>query len=332
MIVAADVEVWHLEPKVDTRVVHLALSLGRVLLFSGASDNDELLAEPAGGVAMPRVLHGIVLDELEVIVNLDFVESIESLVVTLIVAASDQEKLLSVRILHALEIVWKTAIVVRLHLDGLHSFVPDVDLVNVLGVLLQEMDGLDCRSQVLEITLVKDGLAYRSARLVASSLRHVLAATHSHRLHLLTIIRTLVSSVAKASLYMGKELVVRIDLLTFVRALEPQVHQDVLEYAILLIERVDLVTHRALVLAIRNVLASRLREATETFFAAELGAAAALEEIGLYHHARGALKVLGKLVEHIFCIEVLLHQRYYGRTTHPTLHFKLLSINSIAHH
>lgn len=48
MIMASNVQVWHFKPKVDVGIIHFALSLGRVLFFSGAGNNDELLAEPTG--------------------------------------------------------------------------------------------------------------------------------------------------------------------------------------------------------------------------------------------------------------------------------------------
>lgn len=81
---------------------------------------------------MPWVLHGITLDKLIVVVDLDLVQRVQCLVIALIVASADEVKLLGVWVLYTLEIVRKTTIVVWLHLDGLHSLVSDVQLINVL--------------------------------------------------------------------------------------------------------------------------------------------------------------------------------------------------------
>jgi len=75
---------------------------------------------------MPWVFHRVALDELVMIVNLDLIECIQSFVITLVVSAAYQEKLLSVWILYTLEIVRKTAIIVWLHLYRLNGLVPDV--------------------------------------------------------------------------------------------------------------------------------------------------------------------------------------------------------------
>jgi len=77
-------------------------------------------------MAMPWVFHRVALDELVMIVNLDLIECIQSFVITLVVSAAYQEKLLSVWILYTLEIVRKTAIIVWLHLYRLNGLVPDV--------------------------------------------------------------------------------------------------------------------------------------------------------------------------------------------------------------
>lgn len=136
VVMASNIQVWHFEPEVDVWVVHFALGLGGVLLLSWACDDNELFAEPAGWVAMPWVFHWVALYELEMVIDLYFVKSIECLIVTLVVASTNQEKLLGIRILHALKIMWKTTIIVRLNFNGLNCFTPDVDLVNVLRVLL----------------------------------------------------------------------------------------------------------------------------------------------------------------------------------------------------
>ena len=75
---------------------------------------------------MPWVFHRVALDELVMIVNLDLIECIQSFIITLVVSAAYQEKLLSVWILYTLEIVRKTAIIVWLHLYRLNGLVPDV--------------------------------------------------------------------------------------------------------------------------------------------------------------------------------------------------------------
>jgi ABC-type amino acid transport system permease subunit len=75
---------------------------------------------------MPWVFHRVALDELVMIVNLDLIECIQSFIITLVVSAANQEKLLSVWILYTLEIVRKTAIIVWLHLYRLNGLVPDV--------------------------------------------------------------------------------------------------------------------------------------------------------------------------------------------------------------
>lgn len=77
-------------------------------------------------MAMPWVFHRVALDELVMIVNLDLIECIQSFIITLVVSAAYQEKLLSVWILYTLEIVRKTAIIVWLHLYRLNGLVPDV--------------------------------------------------------------------------------------------------------------------------------------------------------------------------------------------------------------
>lgn len=78
------------------------------------------------------MLHGIALDELVVIVNLNLIQGVKSLIVTLIVASANKVKLLSVWVLNTLEIMRKTTIVVRLHLDRLNRFVSYVQLVHIL--------------------------------------------------------------------------------------------------------------------------------------------------------------------------------------------------------
>lgn len=82
------------------------------------------------------VLHGVSLHELEVVVHLDLVQGVEGVVVRLVVTSADEVELLGEWVLHTLEIVWEGAVVVWLHLDGLHSLHLDVQLVNVLGILL----------------------------------------------------------------------------------------------------------------------------------------------------------------------------------------------------
>lgn len=78
------------------------------------------------------MLHGIALDELVVIVNLNLIQGVKSLIVTLIVASANKVKLLGVWVLNTLEIMRKTTIVVRLHLDRLNRFVSYVQLVHIL--------------------------------------------------------------------------------------------------------------------------------------------------------------------------------------------------------
>lgn len=78
------------------------------------------------------MLHGIALDELVVIVNLNLIQGVKSLIVTLIVASANKVKLLGVWVLNTLEIMRKTTIVVRLHLDRLNCFVSNVQLVHIL--------------------------------------------------------------------------------------------------------------------------------------------------------------------------------------------------------
>jgi len=126
VIVASYVQVWHLKPEVDIRIVHFTFSLRRVLFLSRAGDYYELLAKPTCRVAMPWVFHRVALDELVMIVNLDLIQCIQSFIITLVVSAANQEKLLSVWILYTLEIVRKTAIIVWLHLYRLNGLVPDV--------------------------------------------------------------------------------------------------------------------------------------------------------------------------------------------------------------
>lgn len=143
VVMPANIQIGHLEPQVDVGVVHLALGLRAVLLLARAGHDDELLPEPAGRVPVPRVLHRVPLYELVVVVYLDFVQGVQGVIITLVVAAADEEELLRVGVLHALEVVWEAAIVIRLHLDRLHRLVADVELVNILGVLLQKMNYLN---------------------------------------------------------------------------------------------------------------------------------------------------------------------------------------------
>ena len=85
---------------------------------------------------------------MEVVVDLDLIKRIKCLIITLVVSTTNQEKLLGVWILHTLEIVRKTTIVVRLHLDCLNSLVLDVELVYILRILLQEMHDVDSWSRI----------------------------------------------------------------------------------------------------------------------------------------------------------------------------------------
>lgn len=64
VIVPTNIEVRHLEPEIDTGVVHLALHVRVILLLARTGNNNKLVAEPSDGVAVPRVLHHITLHEL----------------------------------------------------------------------------------------------------------------------------------------------------------------------------------------------------------------------------------------------------------------------------
>lgn len=81
---------------------------------------------------MPWVFHGVTLDELEVVVDLDLIERVEGVVIALVVTSADQVELLREWILHTLEIVGEATVVVWLHLEGVHSLVSDIQLVDVL--------------------------------------------------------------------------------------------------------------------------------------------------------------------------------------------------------
>lgn len=71
------------------------------------------------------------------VVNLYLIERVKSVVVTLVVAATNQVKLLSEWVLNTLEIMGEATVVVWLHLDGLYGLVTKVELVNIFGVFLR---------------------------------------------------------------------------------------------------------------------------------------------------------------------------------------------------
>jgi len=95
------------------------------------------------------MLHGISLDKLELVVNLNFIQRIKSLIVTLVVTSSNKVELLGLWVLNTLEIMWEAAIVVWLNLDSLHCLQFKIQLVNIFGVLLQEMNHSDGASCIL---------------------------------------------------------------------------------------------------------------------------------------------------------------------------------------
>lgn len=106
---------------------------------------------------MPWVLHRVALNELVVVVHLDLIKGVKSFVIALVVTTANQVQLLGVRVLHALEIMRKTTVVVWLHLDGLDRLVPDVELVNVLRIFLEEVHHLNCWPRVPIPTQIEDG-------------------------------------------------------------------------------------------------------------------------------------------------------------------------------
>lgn len=137
MIVPSHVEVWHLEPKIDIGVEHLALCLGTVLLFPRASYHDELVAEPRSGMAMSWMLHGVAPDEVEPVVDLDLKRVIKCLFILLVVTTTNHEELTqgSVYDLEVMGEVGGISSLVRLARSLL-----EVDLKNVLRVLLEDVD------------------------------------------------------------------------------------------------------------------------------------------------------------------------------------------------
>lgn len=70
----AYVQIRHFKPEVDIRIIHLTLRLRGILFLSGSGDDNKLFRKPAGRMAMPGVLHGVSLDELELVVDLDLIE------------------------------------------------------------------------------------------------------------------------------------------------------------------------------------------------------------------------------------------------------------------
>jgi hypothetical protein len=48
VVVAAHIQVGHLEPEIDVSVVHFRLNLGIIFFFSRACDHDELVRKPDG--------------------------------------------------------------------------------------------------------------------------------------------------------------------------------------------------------------------------------------------------------------------------------------------
>ena len=111
-------------------------------------------------MAVPWMFHGITLDELVVVVDLNFVKRVKSIIVALIITSTNQEELLSKWILDTLEVVREAAIVVWLDLDSLHCLVPNVELEHILGVFLEKMNYLNWRSVVLPSTHIELGPAH----------------------------------------------------------------------------------------------------------------------------------------------------------------------------
>lgn len=101
------------------------------------------------------MLHRITLDKLEMVINLNLIQGVKCIVVTLVITTTDKVELLSEWILNALEIMWEAAVIVRLHFDCLHSLVSDIQLVNVLRIFLKEMNYLNTGTGVLESAHIK---------------------------------------------------------------------------------------------------------------------------------------------------------------------------------
>lgn len=115
MVVSSNIEIWHLEPKINIGVVHLSLHLRIVLLLSRASDHYKLVSEPNSGVAVSWVLHAVSLHKVVAIIDLDLKEVVECVFILLVVTSSDQVEL-ALRTIDALEIVGELMLVLDFHL------------------------------------------------------------------------------------------------------------------------------------------------------------------------------------------------------------------------
>ena len=220
----------------------------------------------------------------------------------------------------------KTAIIVWLHLDSWDGFVPNVQLVNILRVFLQEMHYLDCGPNVPISTHIKRWsitLCYwlscgrhSSSSTTCITAWSILRSTHS--LSLWTT-GTFVTYVAKTNFFMLNVFRKRIDLFALFITLESEVHENVLKNLVLLIECVDLVANGALIFSIWNIFARCLRESWKAFLATELMTMSTFQHFCTNHHARWAFKILRELVQHILRVEVQIDQRYNRAT--GALHF-----------
>ena len=90
VVVSASIEVGNFEPQIDITVVHLTFELRLVFLFSRTSNNNELLAKPATGVAMSWMLHLISLHKLHILVWKNLDKIVKRLVIFLVIATSDK--------------------------------------------------------------------------------------------------------------------------------------------------------------------------------------------------------------------------------------------------
>ena len=108
-------------------------------------------------MAVPWVLHGVTFDEREMIVDLDLIQRVESIVIALVVTATNKVKLLSIWLLNALEVVREAAVVVWLNLEGVHSLLSEIQLVDILRVFLKEVNYLN----IWSVIFVPNHIEYR---------------------------------------------------------------------------------------------------------------------------------------------------------------------------
>ena len=134
MVVSTNVQLRHFEPQIELAVVHFALFLSVSGFLSAASNDDELLREPDGAVAVSGVSHLVSGFELKSIVD-DHFPTFEQRIFTFRIVSSTYEVQTTFRTLSDLKIVWEGSVVLSSSLMAAHGFLLDIHLDHSFRVL-----------------------------------------------------------------------------------------------------------------------------------------------------------------------------------------------------